>query len=83
MQMATLDVLLTNLEYGGNQFGPSTARKLQRLLRQNRACQLFSKDRMERAPVSIFGMIEIVSKNFGTPELAKTASNPEANTTSG
>jgi hypothetical protein len=34
MQMATLDALLTNLEYSENQFGPGTARKVQRLVRQ-------------------------------------------------
>jgi hypothetical protein len=34
MQMPTLDALLTNLEYGENQFGPGTARKVQQLLRQ-------------------------------------------------
>ena len=32
--MPTLEALLTNLEYGENQFGLGTARKMQRLLRQ-------------------------------------------------
>jgi hypothetical protein len=34
MQMPTLDALLANLEYRENQFGPGTARKVQRLLRR-------------------------------------------------